>query len=73
MLDYLDKRAKRMWFSGIAFAYQHVNFYLKKNKDDSRFSYNIEYEPAYSMSELRKDNKTKTFYLNSENLWTKYV
>lgn len=63
MLDYLDKRAKECGFSGIAFAYQHVNFYLKKNKDDSRFSYNIEYEPAYSMSELRKDNKTKTFLL----------
>ena len=61
MLDYFDRRAKECGFSGMKFAYQHINFYKQKDKDDSRFDYNIEYEPAYSMSEIREDNKAGAF------------
>lgn len=52
MLDYFDKRAKEEGFKGICFAYQQITFDLERDKDESRFSYNIEYEPAYSMHDL---------------------
>lgn len=56
MLDYFDNRAKENGFDGMVFAYQQIAFDLQKDKDDSRFKYNIEYEPAYSMHDIRNEN-----------------
>lgn len=56
MLDYIEKRAIDEGFNGIKYAYQHIAFDLKENKDDSRFDYNIEYEPLYSMHDNHETN-----------------
>lgn len=57
MLDYFNQRAIEEGFNGMIFAYQHIDFNLISDKDDSRFKYNIEYEPLYSMHYLRDENK----------------
>ena len=57
MLDLFDKVAKENGFPGIVFAYQQVSFYLDKNKDDSRFKYNIEYQPIYARALQDLNNK----------------
>lgn len=59
MLDYFNQRAIDYGFDGMIFAYQQIQFDIQ-NGDDSRFKYNIEYEPAYSMYDLREDNKTRS-------------
>lgn len=48
MLDYWNELAKNNGFNGIKFAYQHPAFVLDRNRDDSRFDYNIEYQPTYA-------------------------
>ena len=48
MLDYWRKRAIDDGFKGLTIAYQHVNFGMMEKKDDSRFDYQIEYQPAYA-------------------------
>ena len=50
MLDYWNKLSIDCGFAGINFAYQHVGFDLLKKRDDSRFKYNIEYQPMYGMT-----------------------
>jgi hypothetical protein len=53
MLDTWNRLAKENGLeNGIAFAYQHYNFGLMKKKDDSRFDFQIEYQPAYAMKEI---------------------
>lgn len=52
MLDTWNELAIKEGFDGIEFAYQHYNFSTIKNKDDSRFSYQIEYQPQYCMKEI---------------------
>lgn len=61
MLDYFDKRAVEEGLEGLCFAYQQIAFDLKQDKDDSRFTYNIEYEPAYSMNDLSSKKKGYSF------------
>ena len=53
MLDYWNELAKKEGLKGLCYAYQHVSFDLCKDKDDSRFTYNIEYQPQYAFSEIR--------------------
>lgn len=55
MLDYWQERAKKAGLSGIAFAYQNYCFGMKKNRDDSRFDYGIEHQPAYAFSDNRSE------------------
>lgn len=50
MLDYWNELATVEGLSGIKFAYQHVAFDLQKDRDDSRFTYNIEYQPTYAQT-----------------------
>lgn len=52
MLDFWNELAIQNGLPGISFAYQQLNFDLLKNKDDSRFKYNIEFQPAYCFYEL---------------------
>ena len=58
MLDYWQKIAKKHGFPGIDFAYQHVAFSFIKGHDESRFTYHIEYEPAYALQELNTSGYT---------------
>ncbi|MCR4587914.1 MAG: glycoside hydrolase family 99-like domain-containing protein [Lachnospiraceae bacterium] len=53
MLDHLQKRAAEAGLPGIAFAYQNYYFGMKKNRDDSRFTYGVEHQPAYAFSDNR--------------------
>lgn len=58
MLDYWNELAIEAGFSGIKFAYQHIDFDLIENKDDSRFTYDIEYQPTYAQALLRQKKHT---------------
>lgn len=59
MLDYWQERAKDAGLKGIAFAYQNYYFGMKKNRDDSRFTYGVEHQPAYAFYDYR--NKLTMF------------
>ncbi|AIQ70695.1 glycosyltransferase WbsX family protein [Paenibacillus graminis] len=60
MLDYWQALAVESGLSGINFAYQQLPFYLKKDKDDSRFRYNIEYQPGYALHDMKTNDKDKS-------------
>ena len=66
MLDYWNMLAKEAGYDGIDFAYQAIGFDLKANKDDSRFAFNIEYEPSYGMYYL--ENNSKRFIIKMAKL-----
>jgi hypothetical protein len=51
MLDYWQKLARDAGLPGISFAYQQIMFDIM-NGDDSRFDYNIEYQPNYANYDL---------------------
>ena len=52
MLDYWVELAKKNGLNGITFAYQHLWEDIKK--DDSRFDYDIEFQPIYGLREVYK-------------------
>lgn len=52
MLDYFTEQSKKYGFNGIIFASQQIDFHLKK-KDDSRFSFKIEYQPDFAQYDLK--------------------
>ena len=59
MLDYWNDLSIENGFAGIVYAYQGIWFDQQPNKDDSRFIYNIEYEPGYGSDRLyTKQKKT---------------
>jgi hypothetical protein len=58
MLDYWQELAKENGFPGLDFAYQHIAFSLDKNRDESRFTYHIEYQPAYALQDMNKKGYT---------------
>ena len=53
MLDLWNDRARAAGFAGIAYAYQYTYFGMDPNKDDSRFDYGIEFQPAYAIADSR--------------------
>lgn len=53
MLDFWQKEAKKNGLKGIKFAYQYIYFDMDKKKDDSRFSYGIEFQPSYAIADSR--------------------
>lgn len=58
MLDYWQELAKENGLLGLSFAYQQIHFDLMNNKDDSRFKYNIEFQPSYAFNDLTKNKFT---------------
>ena len=56
MLDYWNELAIQAGFKGLTFAYQNIDFDLKSDKDDSRFKYNIEFQPLYARHDMFKNN-----------------
>lgn len=56
MLDYWSTLALENGLAGLTYAYQNIDFDLQANKDDSRFDYNIEFQPLYARHDLFKDN-----------------
>lgn len=64
MLDYWQKLAIDNGFEGIDFAFQQIDFDLLSEADYSRFTYDIEYEPAYAAHEITSGKKaTLTSFL----------
>lgn len=59
MLDLWQKMAIESGFKGLSFAYQHINFALMKDKDDSRFDFQIEYQPMYVRTQMANQNNSK--------------
>lgn len=53
MLDFWQDSAKENGLRGIKFAYQYIYFDMDKKKDDSRFSYGIEFQPSYAIADSR--------------------
>ena len=58
MLDCWTELARQNGLQGLTYAYQNIDFDLQKNKDDSRFTYNIEFQPLYARYDMFK-NKFK--------------
>ncbi len=56
MLDYWSTLAVENGLAGLTYAYQNIDFDLQASKDDSRFDYNIEFQPLYARHDLFKDN-----------------
>lgn len=52
MVECWDRLAKKNGFKGIDFAYQNIDFDVQKHKDDSMFSYNIEFQPHYAFYDM---------------------
>ena len=52
MLDCWDELAKKNGFDGMVFAYQQVSYHLIEGRDESRFKYNIEYQPSYARYDM---------------------
>lgn len=53
MLDYWEERVKEQGLPGLAYAYQYIYYDMDKHKDDSRFEYGIEFQPAYAIADSR--------------------
>lgn len=60
MLDYWNNLAKESGLDGLSYAYQNLTFDLMPNKDDSRFDYNIEFEPSYAWYDLNSESGLKS-------------
>lgn len=55
MLDCWDDLARQHGFEGMVFAYQQLSFHLIKGRDESRFKYNIEYQPSYARYDVQSN------------------
>lgn len=55
MLDCWQELAQKEGFQGLDFAYQQITFDIQKDKDDSRFAYNIEYQPSYAVYDMTRE------------------
>lgn len=53
MLDFWQQKARDSGLKGLKFVYQYIYFDMDKKKDDSRFSYGIEFQPSYAIADSR--------------------
>ena len=58
MLDYWQALAVKNGFDGMTFAYQQLSFHMLENRDESRFDYNIEYQPGYARYDLQMNQQS---------------
>ncbi len=54
MIDCWQEAAKENGLKGLNIACQSNDYYLQKNRDDSRIDYNIEFQPEFSCGALRR-------------------
>lgn len=59
MLDYWNELAKQNGLNGLKFAYQDMTFDMLTDKDDSRFDYNIEFQPSYAWIDMHSESPLK--------------
>ena len=67
MLDYWNGLAILEGFGGLTFAYQDITFDMIIGKDDSRFDYNIEFQPSYAWRDMYSKSSLK-----SSKLWLRF-
>lgn len=60
MLDYWNKLATEDGLGGLVYAYQDITFDLMTGKDDSRFDFNIEFQPSYAWNDMNSASKLKS-------------
>lgn len=60
MLDYWNELAKQNGFDGMVFAYQQLSYHILEGRDESRFKYNIEYQPGYARYDIQMNQESKT-------------
>ena len=73
MLDYWQILAKKAGLPGLSFAYQYPTFALQAHKDDSRFDYQIQYEPAYERELIKKKSLFHRIKSNMNSISDKYL
>lgn len=56
MLDYWNELAIGNGFKGMRYAYQTINFDITDGSDNSRFDYDIEFQPAYARYDMGNKN-----------------
>lgn len=58
MLDYWNELAKENGLSGLKFGYQSIGMDLvpKSQRNDSRFDFDIEFQPSYAFTKLNENN-----------------
>lgn len=59
MLDFWNEEAKQNGLKGLTYAYQDITFDLITDKDDSRFAYDIEFQPSYAWNDMNSSSKLK--------------
>ena len=59
MLDYWNELAKENGFDGMVFAYQQISYHILEGRDESRFKYNIEYQPGYARYDIQMNQDSK--------------
>ena len=59
MMDCWDNLAKENGFDGMVFAYQQLSYHLIEGRDESRFKYNIEYQPSYARYDVQANQESK--------------
>lgn len=59
MLDYWQELAKQDGFPGLCYAYQDIVFDKLVGKDESRFDYNIEFQPSYAWWDMNSHSQLK--------------
>ena len=65
MLDYWNDLAVAEGLNGLTYAYQDMTFDMISDKDDSRFDYNIEFQPSYAWVDMHSKSKLK-----SSKMWS---
>lgn len=56
-LEYWQELAKNAGFDGLTFAYQQKDFEDLKDKDDTKFTYSIEYQPRYALDDWKQKSQ----------------
>lgn len=59
MLDCWNRLAKENGFDGMVFAYQQLSYHILEGRDESRFKYNIEYQPGYARYDIQMNQESK--------------
>ena len=59
MLDYWNELAIANGFDGMVFAYQQLSYHVLEGRDESRFKYNIEYQPGYARYDIQINQESK--------------
>lgn len=58
-LEYWNQLARENGFDGIEYAYQQIEFEQDPASDDSKFTYSIEYQPRYALTDFETEKEER--------------